>query len=128
MAARPEKRARTDSESVAVPVKVEPNAHPIENYTQSDIWFDDGNVILLAESTIFRVHRSILSSQSPVFKTMLADPTQASHNLHDCPVFPLIHTAQDVTCFLKALFDRRYDTSERPIRTELNLNYSQLLS
>ena len=38
------------------------------------LWFDDGNVILIAESTSFEVHKSILSSKSYVFKDMFSIP------------------------------------------------------
>ncbi|CCM04494.1 uncharacterized protein FIBRA_06674 [Fibroporia radiculosa] len=37
------------------------------------LYFDDGNIILSCGSTLFRVHRSILSKHSSVFRTML-DP------------------------------------------------------
>jgi BTB/POZ domain len=35
-----------------------------------DCWFPDGNVVLQVESTLFRVHRSILSMHSEVFHGM----------------------------------------------------------
>ena len=40
----------------------------------TDFWFDDGNVVLQVESTLFRVHRSILSMRSEVFQGMFSVP------------------------------------------------------
>ncbi len=39
------------------------------------LWLPDGNVILATESFLFKVHKSILSMQSSVFKDMLDPPT-----------------------------------------------------
>jgi hypothetical protein len=77
--ARPEtrKRQRTENELPEETVKPEPNTVPnIETYTRSDIVFDDGNLILLATSTLFRARRGILSAQSPVLKEMFANPPE----------------------------------------------------
>src|ERR1700755_1150246 len=38
----------------------------------ADLWFFDGSVILQAESTLFRVHKSQLSRRSIVFSDMFA--------------------------------------------------------
>lgn len=34
-------------------------------------WYDDGNVVLQAEDTVFRVYQGLLASRSPVFRTIL---------------------------------------------------------
>ena len=51
-------KRRTDSEGA-------------ENPKRSEIWFEDGNIVLEAEGTQFRVHRGILSLNSPIFNTMV---------------------------------------------------------
>ena len=39
---------------------------------RSDLWKEDGNVVLQAGNTQFRVHRSMLADHSPVFKDIFA--------------------------------------------------------
>lgn len=39
----------------------------------NDVWFDDGNVILQAESTLFKVYRGILVQNSTVFHDMVGE-------------------------------------------------------
>ncbi|KAF5312194.1 hypothetical protein D9619_003821 [Psilocybe cf. subviscida] len=36
-----------------------------------DLWFEDGNVILIAEDRAFRLYKGVLASRSPVLKEML---------------------------------------------------------
>jgi hypothetical protein len=40
------------------------------------LYFEDGNVILKTGCTLFRVHRTILSKHSAVFRDLLAQNTQ----------------------------------------------------
>jgi hypothetical protein len=80
----------------------------------ADLWFCDGSVILQAESTLFRVHKSQLSRRSIVFSDMfaLAQPpvitthaTFADETYEGCPVVKLYDSAEDVTNLLLALYD-----------------------
>jgi BTB/POZ domain len=72
------------------------------------VWIDDGNVILEAELTRFRVHRSMLSSQSTVFADMFSFPQPENEpTLEGCPIVHLSDPAKDVEYFLKALYDGR---------------------
>jgi BTB/POZ domain len=75
---------------------------------RGDPWLDDGNIILQAESTQFRVVRSILSASSSVFGDMFGIPQPENENLVDgCPVVHVSDTADDLHHVLKAVFDRR---------------------
>lgn len=40
----------------------------------SQFWFNDGNIVLQAENTLFRVHRSILSMHSPIMEACFSFP------------------------------------------------------
>ncbi|KJA19716.1 hypothetical protein HYPSUDRAFT_217461 [Hypholoma sublateritium FD-334 SS-4] len=53
-----------------------------------ELWFDDGNVVLQVGHAQFRVHKSILSRQSTVFRDMFAlpQPNDTSDWVDGCPV------------------------------------------
>lgn len=74
-----------------------------------ELWFEDGSVVLHVESTLFRVHRSILSSNSEVFRDMFSvpqPPMNVSEGVIDgCPVVHLPDHAVDWTHVLSALYD-----------------------
>ncbi|KIM87927.1 hypothetical protein PILCRDRAFT_95671 [Piloderma croceum F 1598] len=78
---------------------------------RGDPWFEDGNIVLQAELTQFKVYGGILSSKSDIFKDMFAMPKpQAGEELVEgCPVVHMMcDTAQDWHHVLKALCDRCY--------------------
>jgi BTB/POZ domain len=78
-------------------------------------WFDDGNIILEAELSQFRVYRGILSAHSVIFKDMfdLAQPSEGE-NMGSCPVVHLSDRAQDVRIILEVLHNsiHRYYNSD----------------
>ncbi|RDB17298.1 hypothetical protein Hypma_001918 [Hypsizygus marmoreus] len=94
----PIKRQRTDDLELS---------RLLEDSTRSTIWFDDGSVILNAENTLFRVHRSILSSHSSVFDDLLG-ALSSEVQVDGCPVLTVQDSAEDMSHFLKALTDRSY--------------------
>lgn len=96
-----------------------PNARPI---TRSSIWFADGNIVLVARRTAFRVHRGQLARHSDVFRDlfMVPQPPPRGEGLHrrageeswdgegtidGCAAVELHDAPADVTCLLKALYD-----------------------
>ncbi|KAI0742434.1 hypothetical protein C8Q80DRAFT_1188366 [Daedaleopsis nitida] len=60
----------------------------------ADFWFDDGTVILIAWDVEFRVYSGLLTSQSSVFKDLLAQPqpvrTVTIHGIEKIPC-PILH-------------------------------------
>ncbi len=79
-----------------------------------DLWFSDGSVVLQAESTLFRVHKSQLARRSVVFSDMFTLPqpvvatshaTIADETSEGCPVVSLHDSAEDVANLLLALYD-----------------------
>ncbi|KAJ7861641.1 hypothetical protein B0H13DRAFT_1638998, partial [Mycena leptocephala] len=74
------------------------------------IWYSDGSVISQAETTQFRVHASILSAGSTVFKDMFEvarAPANGDSQVEGCPLVQMYDdTAQDVHLMLVALYDR----------------------
>jgi hypothetical protein len=74
-----------------------------------DLWFEDGNIILRAENSLFRIYSGLLAARSSVFRDMLAFPPPAEGNpmTDDCHIVTVYDSAKDVTVFLKAIIDSR---------------------
>ncbi|KAF9011980.1 hypothetical protein BDQ17DRAFT_1298357 [Cyathus striatus] len=78
---------------------------------RSSLWFDDGNIVLQAGDTQFRVYRGMLTRHSTVFADMFSIP-QPSHThtsddsdvVDGCPVVHLSDAAGDMEYVLSALF------------------------
>ncbi|KAI5833968.1 hypothetical protein K523DRAFT_264285 [Schizophyllum commune Tattone D] len=78
--------------------------------TMEGLFFPDGNIILQAESTIFRLYKGLLASKSTVFKDMFAfpQPNYEEKILFGCPVVEIYDNAEEATYFLRALTDSSY--------------------
>ncbi|KDQ56623.1 hypothetical protein JAAARDRAFT_36100 [Jaapia argillacea MUCL 33604] len=93
----PGKRRRTSSEDQG------------ESLRRSDIFYEDGSVVLQAESVLFRVHRSILASYSDVFRDMFSLPQPSTdEKIEGCSIVHLSDRAEDLKHLLKTLYDWRY--------------------
>jgi len=94
----PAKRQRTE----------EPKDKDQTPLVQSTYWFDDGNVILHAENTQFRLHRSLLSRHSNIFKDMFSLPQPATDpdlSPEGCPVVFLSDKVTDLECVMSVIYD-----------------------
>ncbi|KAJ6593500.1 hypothetical protein B0H19DRAFT_1365572 [Mycena capillaripes] len=91
MSSPPAKRQRTEDASI----------------TRSDIWYDDGSIVLQAQNTQFRVHWSILSQHSSFFREIrgLPQPPSNQPSVDGCPVVELQDDVTDVEHLLKILYD-----------------------
>ncbi|CAA7266013.1 unnamed protein product [Cyclocybe aegerita] len=70
------------------------------------LWLDDGNIILQAEATQFRVHRSMLARHSVVFKDMFSMPQPDEDPVFEgCPVITLSDKAEDLKQILSVFYD-----------------------
>ena len=75
---------------------------------QQDLYFDDGNVVIEAQGTVFRVYRGLLSRHSPVFASMLALPPEAESSMDTYDGCAMVHcsdSTHNMEAFLKALYD-----------------------
>jgi hypothetical protein len=74
------------------------------------MWFTDGNIVLEAEETQFRVHRGVLlAMHSSVFKDMFEIPQPSDEpTVEGCPVVQLCDTAADVECLLTSVYNNWY--------------------
>lgn len=92
------KRAHTDSDG--------PEDATSNLMRQDDLWFDDGSVVLKVQTTLYRVHRSTLTSHSTVFKDMFGLPQPAGeHAIEGCPIIDMPDKATDFSLLLKAIYD-----------------------
>ncbi|KAF7984459.1 hypothetical protein HWV62_14556 [Athelia sp. TMB] len=78
--------------------------------TRSRIWYEDGTVVVEAEKTQFKVHRSLLSQSSSVFRDMFTSPQPLNLQeelVEGCPVVQLTDSKMDVEHVFDALFRPR---------------------
>ncbi|KAK2462900.1 hypothetical protein APHAL10511_005098 [Amanita phalloides] len=78
-----------------------------------DLWFEDGGVVVQAESCLYRVSRGILAARSSIFKGVFhscaASTTGEGLEMMDgVPFLRLPDAERDVTHFFKAIFDSSY--------------------
>ncbi|KAH8093930.1 hypothetical protein BXZ70DRAFT_372820 [Cristinia sonorae] len=83
------------------------SAKPSTPCTRGDLWLDDGNVILVAQDgTGFRVHRSVLTANSEIFRDMFMIPQPEDAEKWDgCDVVRLPETRKDLGHLLNVLFN-----------------------
>ncbi|OJT09465.1 hypothetical protein TRAPUB_14068 [Trametes pubescens] len=76
----------------------------------TEFWFEDGTIILVAKNVQFRVFKGILSDHSPVFRDMFSLPQPASASILQgatdafdaCPVVHLSDSPEDLRHVLRA--------------------------
>jgi hypothetical protein len=69
------------------------------------LWFDDGNIVLTTENVAFRVHRSLLSRHSQVFKDLfeLSQPSP-DEQLDGVPVVKLHDSPHELASLLDVIY------------------------
>ncbi|KZP28189.1 hypothetical protein FIBSPDRAFT_276064 [Athelia psychrophila] len=106
------KRKRVGGDTPEPPV-------PVPSATRSDsIWLDDGNIVIQAQTTQYKVHRSILAAHSPIFRDMFSmpqPPSEGEVTVEGCPVVHVSDRAADVTIVLQALFLRGHVVAGEPL-------------
>ncbi|KAF7331341.1 BTB domain-containing protein [Mycena kentingensis (nom. inval.)] len=74
-----------------------------------ELWFSDGNIVLEAGHRQFKVFHGILGARSTIFRDMLAMPQPPNREMADgCPLVKLPDAAEDMTAFLKAIYDSSF--------------------
>jgi BTB/POZ domain len=106
-----------------------PTLQPLSHPKRADgLWFDDGSIVLQAGTTQFRVHRSVLSANSAVFRDMFSVPQAAKGDevVEGCYVVRLSDSAEDWIYVLRAFYDFRYDIRS-PAVLEVHILLQELL-
>ena len=101
MSTRPSKRQRSEDLSLLVAAET----------IRSTFWYDDGNIILQADFTQFRVHRSVLSKQSSVFEGMFLmpqHPNSEDSTVEGCPVVFMPDRADDLSIVISMFYDMSF--------------------
>ncbi|KAJ6631590.1 hypothetical protein B0H10DRAFT_1772398 [Mycena sp. CBHHK59/15] len=74
--------------------------------TCSEIWCNDGSVILQAHFTQFHIHWSVLSLHSSFFREMQSLPQPPDQpSVEGCPIIKLSDSEADLTHLLEALYN-----------------------
>ncbi|GJE93164.1 hypothetical protein PsYK624_093230 [Phanerochaete sordida] len=79
----------------------------------SDLWFDDGNIVLQAEQTLFQVYKGVLRRESPVFADMLSLSGQPEEHYGKVPLVRMHDTAEEIKLFLSVIFIHQFMDSRR---------------
>jgi hypothetical protein len=68
--------------------------------------FEDGNLMVVAENTMFQVHRSVLSRKSALFKDLLSLPQpETEETIESLPVVRLLDSSADVAMLIDAIYN-----------------------
>ncbi|OAX37638.1 hypothetical protein K503DRAFT_771291 [Rhizopogon vinicolor AM-OR11-026] len=82
---------------------------PPKALIRSDIWFPDGNIVLIADCAAFKVHRGQLERHSDVFHDLFSIPQPPDESLVDgSPWVELYDRPSDLYHLLIALYDGLY--------------------
>ena len=87
-----------------------------------EFWLDDGNIVIVAQQTSFRVHKSVLSRHSNFFKDLFAVPQPSG--LPDCSFDNLpVVAVSDTDYDFKALLDVIYGEQRSVCQSDANFSY-----
>ncbi|KAF9073087.1 hypothetical protein BDP27DRAFT_1381861 [Rhodocollybia butyracea] len=82
---------------------------------RSDLWFNDGNIVLIADVYAFKIHRGQLQRHSEFFQGMFDIPQPEEQDLVDgCPYVEMLDAPDDLYHFLSALYDGMHYSDPRP--------------
>ncbi|KAJ7061761.1 hypothetical protein C8F01DRAFT_1230956 [Mycena amicta] len=120
MASSPAKRKRSDSDVDAGLL-----LFASTTVVHSSVWFEDGNLIIQAAETRFRVYRGVLTLHSAVLKERVDELSSSSLHIDVCPVLVVSDSPTDVEHVLKKIFFSSYADSE-PIPFEDIASFARL--
>ncbi|GBE89301.1 hypothetical protein SCP_1503090 [Sparassis crispa] len=86
----------------------------------TEFWFADGNIVLIAGDTAFRVHQGVLARHSDIFRDLFIVPQPVEQDmLFNCPLVRLSDSPSDLRYLLRLLYDgRRYHLSRDNVKVE----------
>ncbi|KAF7312967.1 F-box domain-containing protein [Mycena kentingensis (nom. inval.)] len=108
----PCKRKRSDSEAEAAEKAALQPSPGVRLMLRSSVWYDDGNIIVQAETTRFRVYGGALAFHSPVLKAIVDSLDENSPTADGCRIVHVSDAALDVEEVLKKLFHQCYSDND----------------
>ncbi|PCH38518.1 hypothetical protein WOLCODRAFT_136319 [Wolfiporia cocos MD-104 SS10] len=72
-----------------------------------DFWYEDGNVIVAAGNVAFRLHVSVLSRESPVFRNIFLAEDSVHEIMENYRLVRVSDTAQDMEYLVSAIYHAR---------------------
>ncbi|KAJ7124668.1 hypothetical protein C8R43DRAFT_1111741 [Mycena crocata] len=93
-----------------IPLPASSPSSPLGYRHVAGLWFNDGNLVLRAGNSEFRIYGGLLGDRSPVFHDMLQFPQPKDNETVDgCPVVEMSDdNEEDLVYFLKAIFDYEF--------------------
>ncbi|PIL28389.1 hypothetical protein GSI_09540 [Ganoderma sinense ZZ0214-1] len=76
----------------------------------SEVWFEDGNIVVIAQNTAFRIHKSVVSVHSSVFRDLFSIPQPSltvdgvNVSFDGCRVVRVSDTSYDFRELLRAIY------------------------
>ena len=72
----------------------------------AEMSFEDGNIVIIAANTAFKVHRSVMSRKSALFKDLLSLPQpDTEEKFEGLPVVRLLDPPDDIRMLLDAIYN-----------------------
>ena len=91
--------------TITDPSDDEPPIDPAAVAPHETFYLEDGNVEVLCGSTLFRVHTSVLSFQSPALRRMFTQTALTSaESINDCPRIRSSDLSTDFATLLKTVY------------------------
>ena len=86
------KRQRTDADEPEGP-----GDSGVEVVKDTQVWLLDGNIVLISKNIAFRVHMSVLSFHSEVFRGLfLLPPSAGEKTFEECPTVQMSDNPDDL--------------------------------
>ena len=76
----------------------------------SEVWFEDGNIVVIAQNVAFRFHKSVVSIHSSVFRDLFSIPRpsptgeEVDETFDGCPVVRVSDTSYDFRELIRAIY------------------------
>ncbi|KIP02766.1 hypothetical protein PHLGIDRAFT_279464 [Phlebiopsis gigantea 11061_1 CR5-6] len=75
------------------------------HFRHEELWYEDGNVVVISQNVWFKLHRSILAKHSRAFRDMFHADAFAGDIVEGCPAVTVADSPQHLALFFKVLYD-----------------------
>ncbi|KAI0688239.1 hypothetical protein C8T65DRAFT_746730, partial [Cerioporus squamosus] len=117
---------QNDAQSSTSPtVVIDPAEPPTPTGHDEELWFEDGNLSIVAGGVEFRIYKGPLMKQSGFFKDMLSLPQPSPSAGGSCATVQVSDSPEDMRHFLRAFVDGslRYEPTFHEISAYIRLGH-----